>query len=194
MDDFSSSHKFCDLLRNCIGMQDFARIIHICHYVLETEHLDGDMVEFGCFIGHTAKMMMAISKKNMHVYDSFEGLPDRNGLMAIRRQQLVDNFAGCRLPTIHEGWFKDLTDKDLPEKISLAHLDGDLYSSVMESLNLVYGRMVKDGVILIDDFDHPEWSGVRQAVEDFFRNKPERYVPLGSIMGSRGTKAFVRKL
>lgn len=194
MENFSPSHKLCGLLQKCIGMQDFARIIHICHYVLETEHLAGDMVEFGCFIGHTAKMMMSISKRDMHVYDSFEGLPERNGLMKIGKQQLIDNFSDCRLPIIHVGWFKDLKPEDLPEKISLAHLDGDVYSSIMESLNLVYGRMVVGGVILIDDYGHPEWPGVKQAIEEFLANKPEKCIPLGNIVGDRGTKALVRKL
>ena len=174
-------------------MQDFSRMVHICHYVLETEHLDGDMVEFGCYIGDTAKMMMALSKRTMHVYDSFQGLPD-DGRMSTNVERLQENFKGTICPVVHAGWFKDLTDKDLPEKISLAHLDGDMYPSIMESLNLVYGRMVKGGVILVDDFNHPQWPGVRQAVGDFFRDKPEAFVPLGNIAGSRGTKACVIKL
>lgn len=185
--------ELCNLLQKCIGMQDFARLVHLCHYVLETERLEGDMVEFGCYIGNTAKLMMALSQKPMHVYDSFQGLPD-DGQMKVNEQSLIDNFVGCRQPIIHSGWFGDLTDKDLPQKISLAHLDGDVYISISQSLNLVYGRMAKDGVILVDDFNHPRWPGVKQAVDDFFRDKPEKHVPLGNVAGSRGTKALVRKL
>lgn len=69
-----------------------------------------------------------------------------------------------------------------------------MYSSIMESLNLVYGRMVKDGIVLIDDYGHPEWSGVKQAIEEFLVDKPEKCVPLGNIIGDRGTKACIKKL
>lgn len=196
--DLVYSYKLCDLLRNTIGMQDFPRIIHICHFVLETECLGGDMVEFGCFVGHTAKLMTALSERTVHVYDSFEGLPT-NGEMRASVQQLLDNFntSNIRLPVIHYGWFKDLTAADLPSKISFAHLDGDTYSSIKESLALVYGRMVKDGIILVDDYDHPNWPLIKQAVTEFFVDKPERHMLLSEIpkwYKDTGTKAYIKKL
>ena len=191
MQDLNRSYELCELLRRCIGMQDFPRIIHICHYVLETEYLGGAMVEFGGHVGHTAKLMLAISERPLHMYESFMGLPE-SGKMKVTFEQMMDNFIGCQKPIVHAGWFKDLTAEDIPDRISLAHIDCDVYSSITEALTLVYGRMVRGGVILIDDYEHPEWEEVKTATDDFFRDKPEPCVMLGSI-GNVGTKVCVTK-
>lgn len=172
-------------------MQDFPRVIHLCHYVLETEYLGGAMVEFGGHVGHSAKLMMALSDRPMHLYESFMGLPE-SGKMSVTEQQLRENFIGLELPIIHAGWFKDLTENDIPEQISIAHVDCDAYSSTTEALGLVYGRMMKGGVILIDDYEHPEWPDVKRATDDFFRDKPETCVMLGRIENV-GTKVCVTK-
>jgi O-methyltransferase len=176
-------------------MQDFSRIVHICHFVMQTESLEGDIVEFGCYVGDTAKLITKLTKKTVHVYDSFKGLPN-DGRNAVVKEKLLENFNrdNIRLPTIHEGWFKDLKPEDIPQKISLAHLDGDLYSSIQESLSLVYGRMVRGGIILVDDYKDPEWPEVTPAVDDFFADKSDDFLWLGGINGKACTKACVRKL
>lgn len=63
-----------------MGMQNFPRIIHICHYVLETESLGGAIVEFGCYAGDTAKLITELTNRPVHVYDGFQGLPGRGGI------------------------------------------------------------------------------------------------------------------
>lgn len=47
--------KAIKLFTQMEGMQTFSRSIHICHYALMAQSIPGDIVEFGCFLGNTAK-------------------------------------------------------------------------------------------------------------------------------------------
>jgi len=198
--DINVSRKADVLLRNTLEMQDFSRIVHICHYVLETQHLEGDMVEFGCYCGHTSKLISFITSKSLHVYDSFEGLPDTEenlpGEMKTSLDLLCENFTydGIRLPYLRKGWFSDIKPEQVPEKISFAHIDGDLYISIMDPLKLIYDRVVPGGVILVDDYGDEYWPGVKKAVDEFFADKPEKVVELKGLNGALSHKALITKL
>jgi O-methyltransferase len=190
------------LLYNCLGMQDFSRIIHICHYVLETQDLPGDIVEFGCYKGDTSKLISFISNKSLYVYDSFEGLPESiekipAGEMKVTVDEFCNNFTkeGIRMPYIRQGWFSDLNPDDLPEQISFAHLDGDLYQSTLDSLRLIYNRLVPGAIVLIDDYGNDMyWPGVKIATLEFFKDKHEKVVELKGTRDSLAYKAMIKKL
>ena len=194
------SNKAAELLFKSIGMQDFSRLAHICHYVLETQSIEGDIVEFGCFSGSTAKLMSFISNKTVHVYDSFEGLPateeNKAGLMSVNVDSLINNFNydQIRLPIIHKGWFNQLDLSDIPEKISFAHLDGDLYESIIQPLHLIYDKIQPSGIILIDDYLHADWPGVEKAINEFLVDKPEKIISLKGLNESPGYKAMIQKV
>ena len=59
------------------------------------------------------------------------------------------------------------------EPVALAHLDGDWFDSVMTCLQRIEPRVVPGGVLVIDDYE--QWSGCREAVDEYFRDKRERY-------------------
>lgn len=200
MYDRDKSLLAADLLRKCIGMQDFSRIVHICHYALMANSIPGDIVELGCYVGDTAKILAHITGKNVFVYDSFEGLPDdetnnKARMNEATQKKLIDNFRkdGIKYPTMKKCWFNELTPNDLPEQIAFAHLDGDLYSSIMDSLNLVYSRMSVGGVILVDDYCDPEWPGAEAAVNEFFSDKPEEVIALPGMNHELSYKALIVK-
>jgi O-methyltransferase len=201
-DKLINSVKSTELLFNSLGMQEFSRVIHICHYVLETQHLSGDIVEFGCHKGDTSKLISFISNKSLYVFDSFEGLPESieqipAGEMKVSIDELYNNFArdGIRTPYVKKAWFSDLKPEDIPEKISFAHLDGDLYQSTLDSLKLIYDRLVPGAVVLIDDYGHDMyWPGVKIAALDFFKDKPEEVVELKGMRETLAYKALIKKL
>lgn len=153
------------------------------------EHcVEGDVVEFGCYIGTTSLFIRRLLDANgderaFHVYDSFVGLPEKSvadsswagdqfvaGELAVSKKQFIYEFQKARLkvPVIHKGWFKDLTEQDVPEKIAFAFLDGDFYESIRDSLKLVLPRMHKGGVIIIDDYAREALPGAARAVHEHF--------------------------
>jgi O-methyltransferase len=188
-------------------------MVRVEHVRIVMENLDrviadevaGDIVEFGCFEGTTSLFIARLlrmrgSDRGFHVYDSFQGLPAKGvydgssanffrGCCQTSRLAFEMNFtdSSLPLPEIHEGWFRDLGDEDLPGSISFAFLDGDFYTSIVDSLRKVYPRMTPNGRIVIHDYMNPELPGVEKACEDFFGKRNERVenVGCGLIVKSR---------
>jgi O-methyltransferase len=181
-------------------MIDSVRLMNLYHLLSQTIVFDvpGDVVELGCHEGCASVLIKMVleshhSAKHLHLYDSFEGLPawseqdegsieTKDNLRGSERR-LLRNFRRYRLghPIVHRGWFQDTLPQELPESISFAHLDGDLYSSVKESLEAVYPRMSRNGVVLVDDYDVSKsacYPGCAKAVQEFLREKPETIEPL----------------
>lgn len=187
---------------------------HLLSQVLAYD-VPGHVVELGCHEGHSAVLMRKVMDyyapdRQLHVYDSFEGLPeiDTNdgetpyytGQLKTTKSVLIRNFKryGVCVPEIHEGWFSDTLSSELPDRICFAHLDGDLYQSILASLEHVYPRLSKGAICLIDDYAdslvHDGWNllpGVKKACDEYLANKPERMSVLYAGEYSHG---FFRKL
>ena len=56
-------------------------------------------------------------------------------------------------------------ETNLPEKIALLRLDTDWYESTKYEMNILYPRLQKDGVLLIDDYGH--WQGAKKAIDEY---------------------------
>lgn len=70
-----------------------------------------------------------------------------------------------------EGWFENtipLSDIFLSDQgISILRLDGDLYNSTYVCLKYLYPKVIKGGLIIVDDIQLP---GCEAAVNDYFRD------------------------
>lgn len=151
-------------------------------------NVPGEITEFGCYAGTTSVFIRRLlnkyaSDKAFHVYDSFDGLPEKTrqdtnaagvdfgaGKLYVSKADFLKVFRGASLqaPIIHKNWFDQLGAKDVPENLSFAFLDGDFYQSILDSLKLVWPRLHQDGTVLIDDFGRETLPGVEQALRDFF--------------------------
>ena len=159
------------------------KIIELAKKALESE---GDFVEMGCYKGDTSLVLAEIirgSGKRLFIYDSFEGLPEkakedesvlgaefRGGELFASKREVKERFlrAGLPVPVIKKGWFSELTEADLPEKIAFSFLDGDFYESIRDSLRLVLPKMVPRGVLIVHDYTNPALPGVKRAVDEVF--------------------------
>jgi O-methyltransferase len=171
------------ILESC-HMLNIEEEMNIYHLLSQAVLLDvpGDVVELGCFDGRTAAIMQKTldevgSKKLIHVFDSFDGLPaksKKDGNTPLKKGrcwtvpgEVTRTFARAGLrhkaPVIHKGWFKDTLPTQLPERICFAHLDGDFYESVKDSLENVYPRLSPRAVVVIDDYCEPT---LHKEIED----------------------------
>lgn len=157
-------------------------------------NVEGDVVELGCFYGTTSLYIKKIldyykSNKIFHVYDSFEGLPEKGtedinevekqfekGYCKTNKETFINNFksANFKLPEIHVGWFGEIPDNEYPTKIAFAFFDGDFYNSIYNSFEKVYPKLVSNGRIAIDDYQWAVLPGVERACKDFLKDKPEK--------------------
>jgi hypothetical protein len=60
--------------------------------------------------------------------------------------------------------------ENLPERIAILRLDTDFYESTKAELDLLYPRLSKGGVLIVDDYG--EWAGARKAVDEHFAGQP----------------------
>lgn len=74
-----------------------------------------------------------------------------------------------RYPNVEivKGWFEETTI-GFKEDIALLRLDGDLYNSTLVCLQNLYPKVIKEGIVIVDDWQLP---GCRAAVEDYFKGE-----------------------
>lgn len=59
--------------------------------------------------------------------------------------------------------------ENLPERIAILRLDTDFYESTKAELEVLYPRLSKGGVLIVDDYG--EWAGARKAVDEHFADQ-----------------------
>jgi O-methyltransferase len=99
---------------------------------------------------------------------------------------------------IYKGWFQDTLPSGLHDLISFAYLDGDLYDSILMSLQYVYPKLAPGAVCLIDDYCDPQinpkgWNrlpGVKKACDEYLIDRPEK---IEFIYSGTNSHAFFRK-
>ncbi len=139
--------------------------------------------------------------KTLWIYDSFAGLPEKTtedssgagqnfqkGELLVTKREIVEKLRkhGLKItnhpdPTvssiiIKKAWFDELQSTDLPDRIAFAFLDGDLYSSIKTSLQLVIPRLADQGITIVHDYNNPELPGSARAVDEFLRSHPEYHL------------------
>ncbi len=158
--------------------------------------VEGDFVELGCYRGDTSVLLQRLlkesgklSEKKLWIYDSFAGLPEKTsedssvagdqfkaGELFVSKREVLEKFkrSGLPLPIVKKAFFENLDpEKDLPEKIAFAFLDGDLYGSIKTSFELVLPKLSEKGIIVVHDYNNPELPGVSKAVEEFLNQTPD---------------------
>jgi O-methyltransferase len=99
-------------------------------------------------------------KRNLWCYSSLEDVKKN-----IKKHGKINNIKLIKGPVE-----KTLLQKDnLPKKISLLRLDTDFYKSTKIELEILYPLLVKNGVLIVDDYGH--WKGAKKAVDEYFKSK-----------------------
>jgi O-methyltransferase len=145
------------------------------------EKVAGDLAEVGVYKGTTAALLLRASSKKLHLFDTFQGLPDSEG-------QFEEGEWKASLDTVkrnlsrwearveyHVGLFPE-SATGVDARFSFVHLDMDLYAGTKAALEWFWPRLSKGGAIL--SHDYPLSDGVVRAFHEFFDSRPEPFVPL----------------
>lgn len=177
------------LLSDQVDKREIEIIIRELQRVID-KNIVGDVVEFGCYLGTTSVYLADILKqtnKEYYVYDSFAGLPEKTcedisplgeqfkpGELLASKKQFIKNLsqAGVPMPHIKKTWFSELKPYDIPKKISFAFLDGDYYSSIVDSLRLIEPYLTPGATIVVDDYGNAALPGVSKAVDEWLAKHP----------------------
>ncbi|MCA3439471.1 MAG: class I SAM-dependent methyltransferase [Rhodobacter sp.] len=139
---------------------------------------------------------LASRRRRLWLYDTFEGMTvptdqdvDLTGTSAAQymaehsdegrwcyadeadvRQVLASEGFGPKDVEIVRGDVAKTLRASRPRRIALLRLDTDWYESTKAELELLFPRLSRGGVLIIDDYGH--WEGARQAVDEFFAREP----------------------
>lgn len=86
------------------------------------------------------------------------------------RQNLAST--GYPMEKVHfvQGRVEETIPGTLPESLALLRLDTDWYESTLHELNHLYPRLMRNGILIIDDYGH--WDGAKRAVHEYFARQP----------------------
>jgi macrocin-O-methyltransferase TylF-like protien len=156
--------------------------------------MSGDWVQVGVWKGGGALFLRALMKdlgvpSRLHLYDTFDGcragslsqpedkafsdalaLTDVTDSYEQAARSLLGSFDLSEKVHFHKGDIRQADKSDVPDEISLLHLDVDFYEPTLSALQLLYECVVPGGIILIDDY-YLDLVNCRQAVDDFFLGK-----------------------
>jgi hypothetical protein len=85
-------------------------------------------------------------------------------LESVKQAMALSAYPGKKIQYI-KGKIEDTIPGTMPEKIALLRLDTDWYESTKHELIHLFPRLVKGGVLIIDDYGY--WKGARKAVDEF---------------------------
>ena len=145
--------------------------------------IKGDIVEIGVYKGKSFSFFSHLIKDNEKLfgYDLFE----ENNYEAT--QLSMENYGAKVDYELIKTNTSDLDISDIKNKIKncnirFLHIDaGHEYFEVLHSLRL-FSPFVKDtGIIVMDDYQDPEFPGIEAAVLDFCEiDRPRRFIPFFS--------------
>ena len=148
--------------------------------------IGGSIAELGVYKGGTAYILASMSpNKTVHLFDTYEGIPnivtDKDGIY----HHEEGDFGDTSLESVkmflkdfsnieyHKGIFPSIADAVINDKFSLVHIDCDVYTGVIDSLEFFYHRLSTGGAMIFDDYEWRRCPGVALALSEFLEDKPE---------------------
>ncbi len=135
-----------------------------------------------------------IADRKIYLYDTFEGMAKPGEMDGEDEKaewesyKVTDTFSKMCYAPIEEvkvnmistgypasniilvkGKVEDSVPATISANISLLRLDTDWYDSTKHELQYLYPLLVKNGVLLVDDYG--AWQGARKAVDEYFSDQ-----------------------
>ncbi len=163
------------------------------------KNIPGCFVECGVWRGGSSAIMGLASrhlgqKRDLHLFDSFEGLPEPTKIDGEAAKSYSSGRAAGELKSVdqckaglsevqtflleqlkldqskihfHVGWFQNTVPADASSlgPIALLRLDGDWYESTRICLDHLYPLLSAGGIIILDDYF--AWEGCKKATDEF---------------------------
>jgi len=179
----------------------FSKFITHLEFFKQTSTIRGEILEFGVFKGNSffrwikfRDLLEQTSSRKIIGFDTFGDFPEAKFDKDVKKREafvketgggksitykeinkLLDEQNLNRNVEIIKGDILLTLDKYIDEnphlKISLLHIDVDLYEPTKYILEKLYEKVTKGGIIIFDDYG--AFAGANKAIDDFFENKIE---------------------
>jgi O-methyltransferase len=169
-------------------------VIRAVDYIIENK-IEGAIVECGvwkggCIMAALLALQKTKTLRDVYLYDTFEGMTepqdvdlsfsgspakdiyqDKAGVWCyssldeVRANINTLNYPKDNIQYIQGKVEDTIPNDDTPKDIALLRLDTDWYESTKHEMEQLFPRLVKGGVIIIDDYGH--WKGCKKAVDEY---------------------------
>jgi len=161
-------------------------------YLIITRYLtnlaDRNVIEFGAFKGGTSIFMALVLREiapeaMVYALDTFSGMPKGDGGIDAHGEgdyaetsldDLLKRIQALDLSNLIpiKGLFQDTFDM-IPKtvKFGLAHIDGNIYSSIKYAQDAVWPRMTTGGYVAYDNADLSSCAGATEAAEELIQER-----------------------
>ena len=180
------------------SLERVATLADAVEYVIGA-NVPGDLVECGVWRGGSSMaialtlLRLGAGERRLWLYDTFGRMPEpgrhdrdyagravsghEESMLGESGLSLSDVQAAMRSTSYPEerisyvaGRIEDTIPASVPAEIALLRLDTDWYESTRHELEHLYPRLVRGGVLIIDDYGH--YAGAREAVDEYFAGRP----------------------
>jgi O-methyltransferase len=179
--DFIGHYKKCS--EKSLVSPDRCFIIYKA--LLQAISKQGDLVECGVYKGGTAAMMASCLsslnlRKKLYLFDTFEGMPEtdskrdlhKKGDFADTSLDVVMQYVGhADVVEFKKGFIPNTFEGMENSKFCFAHIDVDIYRSILDAMEFIWPRLESGGFVIFDDYGFPTCPGAREAVDEFFSEK-----------------------
>ena len=148
----------------------------------------GDIVEIGVFEGGSAELIcQKKEKKTLHLFDTWEGIVATAeedlkthskfniGRYSAKLEPVKEKLSQYSNVKFYKGEFPKTYENNI-DKISLLHIDVDLYKPTKDAIRLLWNKLQIGGIMILHDY--PSFEGVRMAVDEELVNKQFIKIPI----------------
>ena len=167
---------------------DHYRLYSLWELIEEISNLNGDIIEIGTWRGGSGcliakKINLLNLKSKIYLFDSFTGVKKvtkkdhdylkKNQYADASKKTVIELIKKMNLKNteVIKGIFPDdFKKKFRNKKFAFCHLDLDSYESTKGCYNWVWNKMVKNGIIVFDDYGYHIAEGVTSFVNKIKKN------------------------
>ena len=172
--------------------------LHALAREISFNDVEGSVAELGVFKGDFAKLINEFfPDRTFYLFDTFEGFSEKDTEYDVEKnysqpssffqdtsvELVLSKMPHRQMCKVVKGYFPEST-AEVDETFSFVSIDTDLYLPIYNGLHYFYERLSKNGYILVHDFNHRYYSGAREAVIRFCKEKGVSYCPVADSAGS----------
>lgn len=147
----------------------------------------GDAAEFGSFRGHSGYLLARLLEKRhplrrLFLFDMFDAFPEEtmgidrfwSGSHPVSFKDVRERFKPFPFVTLVKGDFTRTLDGMDIGRLALVHVDCDSYRATDYLIRRLYPEVLSPGgVMVFEDYGHPQLLGSRAAVHGFFDGRED---------------------
>lgn len=153
---------------------------------INADNLPGDIAELGVYLGDfAAELNKMFPERKLHLFDTFAGfMPEDIEIESQGKysKAVVGDFSDANTEIVldkmnypenivfYEGDFVT-SETCHADAFSFVSLDADLYNPTKQGLDFFWPKLVKNGVILVHDYQSGQFKGVKKAVDEFLDSR-----------------------